>query len=303
MKRAFYVFSVLLLILPGFFCPVSASKLHISLEPFVSLGNAGLQECVLYGTLLNEDAGKKKSCLDWNANYLTRTGFSCYADYSFLNLSGDFSVYLPWCHGILSDFDWRNTPGVMTDYSYHDVKKASGIAAEAALGCNLSFFSDALRLIPFAGVGYRELHLTGYDGYGYYSDLKWKEFAYSGKVVEYTQSVAMVRTGLRIEADFADTVSLRLSGEWSPYLECLCHDEHISNGHKYKDFFTGKGAMAFSGIIGVKAFSTGQICFGLNFQLMPTVDGLPESGFNYMSYPGTSYSIWEASLSYRIRIV
>lgn len=311
MKRVLVFCLLLLLILPGFVNPAfaadspvfSASKLHFELEPFVTLGAADLQEFVCYGTLYPEYANEIWSRLDWDLDFLSRVGLSCAGEYSFLHLWGDFSFFFPKCSGAVNDFDWRDKPDTLSDYSCHFVEKSSGITAEFGLGFDVAFFSDAFKVIPFAGIGYRNLLLTGVDGYGYYKDTEWAKKTFSGDVLSYNQSVAMVRTGLRLEADLADKFTLRLSGEWAPYLECMCEDMHLSNTKTFKDFFEGKGAMAFSGNIGIKTSAKGQLCFGINYQRMPTVKGVAENGYDYFNYPRTNYSIWETSLSYRIRIV
>lgn len=225
----------MLLFIPGI---VLAAKTTV-IEPIVSYSNEQIKYNI-YNT-----NGNLNSCLEWQADYLLKTGVA----FSIQNTNFKFSVLtlfdLPFRCGNMQDSDWRSEK-IKTNFCKGELYSGFGFDLEFnfeySIRLNDNFCIMPQILITNSYTSFKSKKVTGWCGDMTHTNLPynvaWNDES-SKKVRKYGidlyNNLTCLYFGIAMEQTWSN-IKLGVSAKISPFSNIICIDHHLNKeeGHFYQ---------------------------------------------------------------------
>lgn len=252
------------------------------------------------------DSGEVLSRLDWNTDFIPAAEISSRLDICHAVTDINFLCALPVKLGTIEDWDWLGQDKTRaTNFSKHNLYIQRKFEIEVKSG--YQFIFEKIKLLPQAGMQYRNQKFKAYDGFFQYADYENGEYFSSslekkkikGTGLSYEQQFFLPFISLEAECKICSDWDLILNWRCYPYIYCFAVDRHYFRNAVFRDAMYGSGFL-LGAELRFKSLSV-----SLNYELLECKNGKSEykedgkDSVRLYTVPGIKSSVFSVMASYR----
>ncbi|MCK4907750.1 MAG: omptin family outer membrane protease [Spirochaetes bacterium] len=295
------------------------SSMNFELSTDFGVLNGMIKELLYYDNNNDGIHEYRMSQLDWEIMSVYYAGITMsFNPVSNLHISSGVWKLLGKNLGEMRDRDWDEKTnsifsGELNRYSEHDNFLDNGILFDVNISYSFSL-NESLTISPVAGFSYRQIKMSGRDGYALYPNniIYPKTENFSGTVITYEQKQMIPYLGINLSYKANEKLTCSLSGFYTPFAIIDALDQHLAREIpiEFKDEITKADYLSliasFNYNINKDTFlslSANYIYIGKSmgdtfYRVIGTTTYFQD--LNYQG--GTSWSLWGINLSYGIKI-